>query len=531
MNLRFWYPFFISGFACLLIAFFAGFFLTKTREVKLERSLLKKTIKLESLLYLEQLNEKLGFLIKEGERIQREEKILSDSPFFALVVNDKSKAELETTIEAKKIYIAEDQFPLNIINQKQGASAVEKQTEEQSGFELEKRKTLIELSKKASLKLSAKSFWFKSLKVVGQKQPLIAFIKPLDEDTQWIAFLKEDKGFFKLLTAFPKKKTDKNKEVFAMNSQGQLFFHTKASKILKHLSKKSPLWTSFEKRLKKPSEKDRYIQSHQRAGKKEMYYLHKWDGNLFLISKTDFSLPFFYFGELSFQGRNFCFLIFFLVFVFFFVKLFSLISAYNFLKFAFLSFGRTEVFPSTDNLKNPLLYFYNNRQVFFNQREMEEEEEQEEKRSLNFREIIVQETEKLKLKFPNLSVNTKFDFDVKVFGFERFLRNIIQELLLNALEAMGGLKEPRIDLSTKEQGENFVFCVKDYGVGVSDQNYERLFRIYYSTKSQMGVGLNLVQSIVKSNEGSIELSSPKNGGLEVCISLPLKCFLKNHSKT
>ena len=124
-------------------------------------------------------------------------------------------------------------------------------------------------------------------------------------------------------------------------------------------------------------------------------------------------------------------------------------------------------------------------------------------------------------------MDKKCSDNTKVFGFERFLRTILHELLLNGVEAMGSLKELKLDVSLQKEQSNLIFCVRDYGVGVSDQNYNRLFEMYYSTKSQLGVGLNLVQSLVKANGGDLQFSSPKGGGLKVCVHLPLKSFLKN----
>lgn len=517
MNSRFWFHFFIFTFICLLIAFLAGFFLTTTYSTELERALLKKSLKLESFSYLEQLNKRLDFLIREGERVQSEEKLPSDSPFFAFVV-------LSNLPQGEKVYVVESQIPLNITDQKQNVSVAKKQFEEKSHFDLEKKKTLIELSRKAAVEPAVEGFWFKSLQATEQKQSFIVFIKSLGKNKRWIAFLKEDKKFFKL---WPKEAKHKGREVFVINGQGKLFFHTKE----KTLAKESSVWKSLKKISKKPFSKGKYLESHRKSGDKNMYYLQKWGkGDLFLISKAKFSLPFFAWRDDSYLiALGVCFLIFCLFFSFFCLKLFRLLSAYDFLKKAILSFDKTNLFPIIDIPKNPLLYFYRNRSMFLNKKEEMDKNDKTKLASVNFQEIIRQELEKLKSKFPKLIVREEFDFDVKLFGFERFLRAIVHELLLNALESMGGSKEQKLDLSLKKEEVDLIFSIRDYGTGVDDKNYKKCFHMYYSTKSQMGVGLNLVQSIVQSNEGDIEFSSPKEGGLKVHVRLPLKCFLKNNS--
>ena len=524
---RFWPAFFISISVCFILVFLAGFSLTIFREAQLKQSLLKKSVQLDGLLSLKKLNKKLDFLIKETQQGQDQEKISSESPFFALVFVNQSQVE--------KIYIAEDASRLSIKSQEENQPAVLQKNESPFHTPLEKRKILIELSRMASSQPISDGFQFKILHSAGKKQPFILFIAPLDENKQWLAFLKENKDFFKLLTFASKGKKDKNREVFSVNSQGRIIFHNKNSKIFKFLSKKSSIWKTLKKLDKEQFSGGKYLKLQKKTGYKEMYYFQKWDeGDMFLIAKTDLPPPVFFLPFLSLKDSYFIgwitgFAIFCLFFVFFCFRLVSLVSAYQFLKRAFMSFGKTGWFPSVDTLRNPLLYFYDNRRLFFDKTKNEDQDNEETKsRSANFQEIIKQELEKLKSKFPRLIVKKEFDFDVRVFGFERFLRVIVHELLWNALEAMGGLKEPKLDISVKKEGDLLVFSLRDYGTGIHEKDYKKLFRLYYSTKSQLGLGLNLVQSIVQSNEGDIELSSPKEGGLKVCIRLPLKCFLKNH---
>ena len=495
------------------------------QDARREQSLLKELVQRDSLLSLKQLNKKLDFLIKETQQIQDQEKIPPESPFFAFVFVNQSQAE--------KIYMAEDDFHLSVTNQQGSQNTIPQ--ENKSSFRSSLEKEIIELARGASSQAISKSFQIKILHAEGKKQPFILFIAPLDKNKQWLAFLKKDKKFFKLPNFASKSKKAKNIEIFAVNSQGRIVFHNKNSKMFKLLSKKSSIWKSLQKLSKEQSSRGSYIKWRKKTGYKEMYYFQKWDeGDMFLVTKMNWSPPpfvlsFLFSKDSYFIGWIIGFVIFCLFFIFFCFRLVSLVSAYQFLKRAFLYFGKTGCFPSVDTLRNPLLYFYDNRRLFFDKTKNEKQDNEETKsRSLNFQEIVRQELEKLKSKFPRLIVRKEFDFDVKVFGFERFLRALVHELLWNALEAMGGLKEPKLDIFVKGEGDCLIFSVRDYGTGIHNKDYKKLFRMYYSTKSQLGVGLNLVQSIVQSNEGEIELSSPKDGGLKVCIRLPLKCFLKNH---
>ena len=539
MNFRFWLSFFIFSLAFLLTGYFAGSLLAKLDFVVLERSLLKESIKLESLLHLEQLNKKLDFLIKEGESVQNEGKILPDSPFFAFVVLNPSQTE--------EVYISDDSFPLSVISQKQSESSNKEQTEakpekerpgpgleEEDLFEeqikQEKRNILIELSEKAALQTALGDFEFKSLKAPGRRQSIIVFVRSFGEEGHGIAFLKKDRKFFKLQTDFLKEKEVKSKEIFVVNAKGQLFFHTDDSKAFKVFGKKSPVRKFLKKLSQEQILKSSYFSSkpQKKSGYENLYHFHKWNkGDLFLVSKTNFPVRFFN-GKTYPLTLSLWLLILYFIFIFFCLRVSRFVSAYNFLKQAILSFSKSDLFPVVDIPKNPLLFFYKNRILFLNQKGKKDQDKTEPLVSVNFQDLIRQELEKLKSRFPRIVVKEDFNSDIKLFGFERFMRAIVHELLLNALEAMGGAKELKLDISLKEEGDQLIFSVRDYGTGLDDKDYEKCFRMYYSTKSQTGVGLNLVQSIVQSNEGEIRFSSPEGGGLELCVLLPLKCFLKNH---
>ena len=257
-----------------------------------------------------------------------------------------------------------------------------------------------------------------------------------------------------------------------------------------------------------------------------LYYLQKWQGtNLLLISKKEMSLGFFdvliekdtYFLLLVSLA---CLLLIFFLFVLY-SKLSTVFKAFSFLKTAVIEYSKTGYFPE-DSSKNSFLFFYRNRQEVLN--EITKEDSKLKEKDMQLQELMKQEIAKLKNKYPHLIVNEDFQTDIKLFGFQNFFRTILNELLLNAVESMGAMKEQKVDISIKEEKQFLVLSLKDYGVGLKE--VEKVFQIYYSTKSQLGVGLNLVQSIVIANQGQIKLIPQKEGGLLAVVHLPLSCFLK-----
>ena len=374
------------------------------------------------------------------------------------------------------------------------------------------------------------------------QQSLVVFIQQLEEGKAFIAFLRTNFFTLPLTQQLDKKNLKKLRPLnrFVINLQGEVFFHTKSSLLFKSLPAASPLHKSLIEFSQKNFTKGRYLKS--RVKNKPRYYLQKWPGveDMILVSQVYaspvYTLPaytsmayglgfFSLFLNHKFFWLGFLFLSFMCLLLLFCFKLFYLLSAYRFLKQAVIGFQQSFVFPPLGKSKNPLLYFYNNRHLFLNQKAFKDPVKKTSQAT--FKDLICEELDKLKAKYPYIKAKGYYPFDVKVFQFEGFLRNIIKELLLNALQAMGAQKPAPIDICLEDKNNQVVFSVRDYGPGLSKNQHKKVFELYHSTKSQPGLGLNVVQNIVQANEGEIEFLSPKGGGLKVCVFLPLKCFLKN----
>ncbi len=100
------------------------------------------------------------------------------------------------------------------------------------------------------------------------------------------------------------------------------------------------------------------------------------------------------------------------------------------------------------------------------------------------------------------------------------MRQALLNLLRNAQEAMpeGG----RIVVSVELEGQGVTLRVRDEGVGVTDEERERIFELFYTTKERgSGLGLALTKQIVEAHGGTIRcLPSPGKGTIfEIWIPL------------
>jgi signal transduction histidine kinase len=107
-----------------------------------------------------------------------------------------------------------------------------------------------------------------------------------------------------------------------------------------------------------------------------------------------------------------------------------------------------------------------------------------------------------------------------IMGDPEFLRSVFNNLFINALQAMeaeGGHLNVKI---TPDAG--FVKVeVADTGSGIPEQNLEKVFEPYFSTKETgTGLGLAIVQKIVDIHHGTIGVTSNLGEGTRFTVRLP-----------
>lgn len=118
-----------------------------------------------------------------------------------------------------------------------------------------------------------------------------------------------------------------------------------------------------------------------------------------------------------------------------------------------------------------------------------------------------------------LEPNYTFDTDVLL------LKRVIQNLILNAISY--GINSEYIDITLENNDTSCVIRVKDYGVGISKENIDKIFNKYYCaaelySKASMGLGLYLSNKIIGTLDGRITVASEENKGAEFSIHLPTK---------
>jgi PAS domain S-box-containing protein len=113
-----------------------------------------------------------------------------------------------------------------------------------------------------------------------------------------------------------------------------------------------------------------------------------------------------------------------------------------------------------------------------------------------------------------------------VDGDRTQLQQVILNLVLNAVEAMGGIdagaRELRIS-TEREAAGGVLVTVRDSGPGLDPTDMERVFKAFYTTKPKgMGMGLAICRSMVEAHGGRMWASANESGGAVFQFTLPLE---------
>jgi len=99
------------------------------------------------------------------------------------------------------------------------------------------------------------------------------------------------------------------------------------------------------------------------------------------------------------------------------------------------------------------------------------------------------------------------------------IQQVLINLVRNGIEACAA--GDRVELSCDRQGENLVIRVQDTGIGMSADEVDKIFNLYYSSKEKgTGLGLSIVQQIVSQHGGTIQVESEPGRGSLFVVQLP-----------
>jgi two-component system, sporulation sensor kinase E len=144
-------------------------------------------------------------------------------------------------------------------------------------------------------------------------------------------------------------------------------------------------------------------------------------------------------------------------------------------------------------------------------------------KTVSLNDVVEKTLELLRPEIENrgVTVNTKLSRNLTATPVDATqLQQVLVNLVKNAMQAMttGGT----LTLQTGETGDDVWVSVSDTGGGIPQEQINRIFEPFYTTKKKgTGLGLMIVQRIVRAHDGRIELESNVGRGTTFRIWLPL----------
>jgi PAS domain S-box-containing protein len=128
--------------------------------------------------------------------------------------------------------------------------------------------------------------------------------------------------------------------------------------------------------------------------------------------------------------------------------------------------------------------------------------------------------EELQSRGVTVSILTDLEEGVRVEGYHAELRELVVNLLFNAVEAME--ESGTVQIRTSRQEGRATLEIEDSGKGMTEHERSRCLEPFYTTKVQRGhgLGLSIVHSIVKRHFGELAVESEVGKGTRFRIALP-----------
>ena len=125
----------------------------------------------------------------------------------------------------------------------------------------------------------------------------------------------------------------------------------------------------------------------------------------------------------------------------------------------------------------------------------------------------------------------RYEINISQLTFNRRkLRSVIYNLVNNAIKYKSPDRQPEICIKTERDDNYFILSITDNGVGIEENKQDQIFSKYFRLENNIpgsGIGLYLVNEIVKNTGGKITVESQKGIGSTFKVFLQVDHDLKN----
>ncbi len=125
----------------------------------------------------------------------------------------------------------------------------------------------------------------------------------------------------------------------------------------------------------------------------------------------------------------------------------------------------------------------------------------------------------------NIKINQKFSENVETFANRQQIRQIMHNIILNAIQSMkqGGVLELETSCVKMDGGRDYAqIKVADTGCGIEPANIKKIFEPFFTNKEKgTGLGLTIVGRLVDGYGGKISIESKLGQGTDCIVWLPM----------
>jgi two-component system sensor histidine kinase PilS (NtrC family) len=122
------------------------------------------------------------------------------------------------------------------------------------------------------------------------------------------------------------------------------------------------------------------------------------------------------------------------------------------------------------------------------------------------------------IKRSDIDIERNIDSEIYVSGDSYRLKQSFWNLLLNSMQSITG--EGLIKVEALSEKESVIIKISDTGCGISQKNISNIFDPFFTTKnSGTGLGLVIVQKVIESYNGKIDVVSAESEGSTFIITM------------
>lgn len=117
---------------------------------------------------------------------------------------------------------------------------------------------------------------------------------------------------------------------------------------------------------------------------------------------------------------------------------------------------------------------------------------------------------------------TNCDFSVNADQIK--IKQILQNLLSNALKFKDENRDPIVQVNAREDADFFIISVKDNGIGIAEEHFDEVFQKFARLNTQTkyegtGLGLSICAKYIKKHKGKISISRNEDFGVTFTFSI------------